>query len=44
MRYNISNLTHIDPASAVLAFHEMLPLVLRFAAAPFPDDLARHDA
>jgi len=44
MRQDFAKITHIDPSTAGGALDEMLPLVLRFAAAPSADDLARHDA
>ena len=40
MRQNIIQVTHIDPATAVLAFHEVLPLVLRLATTTLADDLS----
>jgi hypothetical protein len=42
MRQDMPEVAHIDPATARDRFDEVLPLGLRFAAAPFADDVARH--
>ena len=44
MRQNVVKVAHIDPAPAVLASHEVLPLVLRFTTTTLADNPARHDA
>jgi hypothetical protein len=43
VRQHIVKVAHIDPATARGALYEMLPLVLRFATAPFANDFSRHD-
>jgi hypothetical protein len=39
---NVAKVAHVNPAATGGAFDEMFSLILRFAAAPFGDDLARH--
>jgi len=44
MRQNISEVAHIEPAIAVGALNEVLPLVSRFTTTALIDDLLRHGA